>query len=367
MNTQELKIENIVNKVLGEKASKLNLISIDNGEAVGNFSLITDLSEHIRRNSFDIRTTIGSIAPVIIESDDELLRGYGLPALKILGDCNTLWEGLPLSGDGFSSYTNLVGVNTAYAKKCIAAKKNELLLNNLHSWHQSINQDKSILVRGCHNQANALLSDRYTIFDNHEVLDAVYGVLGPLGEYSVKNYSVTPSMMNLRVVSRDKININGDELSFGFDIRNSNIGKSSVEIAIIIYRWICSNGLIVGGGKGYMMRQRHVAVDRESLVREFVTLLDSSPDVITHIKGSIEKSMDTKLNSNEMQKIIDSLKANGMIKNAIGRLEEYTEPAYDGTLWGVVNGITRLSQDYSLDTRLRMEKIAGEILGKYSA
>lgn len=368
MNAQELKINNIVNKVLGENERKLGLIALDDGDAIGNFKNIKDISNNIKQNSMDIRAKIGDIMPVIMNSFVDVDgKPFYAPGIEIVSDTYPSGRTIGLSGDGLTSYANLTGVNIGYAKKCIAARKHDLLRENFSEWHKTLDPEKEVLIRSCYNQVNAILSDRYTIFDDNEVLDCVYDVLGPSREYAVKNYSLTPSGLNLRVVSRNIININGDDLSFGFDIRNSNIGKSSVEIAIIIYRWICSNGLIVGGGKGYMMRQRHVSVDRESLVRNFVELLDQSPYYVAAIKENIEKSMDTRLNSDSMQKIIDTLKANGMIQNAINRVEEYIEPQYANTVWGVVNGITRLSQDYSLETRLRMEKIAGQVLSKYSA
>lgn len=368
MNTQELRIDNIVNKVLGGSEKKLGLISIDDGDAIGNFNNIRTISDDIKNNSLDIRAKIGDIKPVILTDAVTVQdREYYAPGLDITTDNYPFGKRIGLSNDGLTSYAGLTGVNIGYVKKCLAAGKHELLNDNFMAWHKTLDPNKEVLVRSCYDRVNALLSDRYTVFDDNEVLDCVYDVLGPSREYAIKNYSLTPSGLNLRIVSRNIININGDDLSFGFDIRNSNIGKSSVEISIIIYRWICSNGLIVGGGRGYMMRQRHVSVDRASLIRDFVELLDQSPMYVQAIKENIEKSMDTRLNSDSMQKIIDTLKASGMIQNAINRIDEYVEPEYANTVWGVVNSITRLSQDYSLDTRLRMEKIAGQVLSKYSA
>lgn len=364
MENKNLKVENIVSKILGSKTNKMDVISIDDGNAIGNFQTVKSISDRLLANSQDYTQQLGLIYPTIIEDavciDGRYYSGVGL---DIEGVCGIT----PLSNLGLQSYCNLTGVNAGYARKCLAAGKADLLVQNFWEWHKSLDLDKKMFVRTAYGQINALLSDRYTQFDDNEVLDCVYDVLGPRREYVVKNYSITPSMLNLRVVSRNKINIRGDELSFGFDIKNSGIGKSSVEISIIIFRWICSNGLIVGGGKGYVLKQRHVAVDRESLIREFTTMLDNSPAIVEEIKETINKSMDVPLNSKEMQRIIDELKHSGVLEGAARKVEEYIEPEQQGTLWGVVNGITRASQNYSLETRLQMEKQAGVILSKYSA
>lgn len=364
MENKNLKVENIVAKILGAKTSRLDVISIDDGTAIGNFQRVKAISDNIVNNSVDYTQQLGQIYPTIIKDivciDDRYYDGVGL-------EMDGLDKAIPLSGLGLQSYCNLTGVNAGYARKCLAAGKAELLIKNFWEWHKGLNLDKNVFVRTAYNQVNALLSDRYTQFDDNEVLDCVYDVLGPSREYVIKNYSVTPAMLNLRIVSRNKINVRGDELSFGFDIKNSGIGKSSVEISIIIFRWICSNGLIVGGGKGYVLKQRHVAVDRESLIREFTTMLDSSPLIVEEIKETINKSMDVQLNSKEMQRIIDELKHSGVLEGAARSVEQYIEPGAEGTLWGVVNGITRASHNYSLETRLQMEKQAGIILSKYSA
>lgn len=361
---KNLRVDNIVAKILGAKTNRLDVISIDDGNAIGNFGAVKSISDHIVSNSKDYTRELGMIYPTIIKDHIDIDgRTYDSVGLEMDGVQGIL----PLNNLGLQSYCNLTGVNAGYAKKCLAANKADLLLKNFWEWHKSLNMDKKMLVRTSFGEVNALLSERYTQFDDNEVLDCVYDVLGPSREYVVKNYSVTPSMLNLRVVSRNKINIRGDELSFGFDIKNSGVGKSSVEISIIIFRWICSNGLIVGGGKGYVLKQRHIAVDRESLVREFTTMLDNSPIIVDEIKETINKSMDVPLNSKEIQRIIDELKHSGILEGAARKIEEYIEPEYEGTLWGIVNSITKSSQNYSLETRLQMERQAGVILNKYSA
>lgn len=355
----------LIRRILNSKAEGLQLLSEDDGGVIANLDKVITLNNDITRNSEDFTVPISEFTAIpgeAITIGEKQYRPVGL----MFND-----RFMPLSDLGLQSYATLTGVGSGYARKCILGGKTDLLIKNFEEWHKTLQQDKTMFIRSCYGSINALLSERYTAFDNNEVMESIVDVLtrqtDNAGKYIVKNYSVSPSMLNLRIISKDKININGDDLSFGFDIKNSNIGKSSVEISIIIFRWICTNGMIMGGGKAYVMKQRHVSVSREQLVSNFVELLSKMPEITMQIKTMIEKSMGTKLNSSEMQRIVDMLKVKGVIAGAANRLIDSIEPEYSGTLWGAVNAVTKLSQQYSINTRLTMEKAAGTILSYYAA
>lgn len=355
----------LIGRILNSKANGLNLITEDDGGEIANLSSVIRLSNDITENSKDFMVPIRGFKAVSgepITIEDKQYQPVGL----MFND-----QFMPLSDLGLQSYATLTGVGSSYAKKCILGEKTDLLIKNFNEWHQTLPQDKQLFIRSSYGSINALLSERYTAFDNNEIIESVVDVLtrktDNSGRYIVKNYSVTPAMLNLRIISKDKININGDELSFGFDIKNSNIGKSSVEISVLIFRWICTNGMIMGGGKAYVMKQRHISVSREQLVSNFIELLSQMPKITMSIKEMVEKSIDKKLNSDEMQRIIDMLKVKGVIAGAANRIIDNIEPEYEGTLWGAVNAVTKLSQQYSINTRLTMEKAAGTIMSYYTA
>ena len=48
--------------------------------------------------------------------------------------------------------------------------------------------------------------------------------------------------------------------------------------------------------------------------------------------------------------------------NLIETFVELMEVKYAPTRWGLINGITEIAQDFTLETRLQLEEIAGEML-----
>lgn len=366
-------MDEIVNKILNNTERRLQLIKTDNNESIGNFEDISKQSNLLLSNSRDFFVPVKDFEPDICAGVAEHEGvGYDSVGFYIKQEFESK---VPFTSNGLQSYCTLLGISASYARKCIAAQKIDLLLQNFNEWHKDLSPDKKLLIRTSYDKVEAVLSDRYSIFDDNEVLDCVYGILAPHNNFTVKNYSLTSSGLHLRIVCRDKITINGEDLSYGFDIRNSGIGKSSVEINLIMFKWACSNGMIFGGGQGTVYKQRHVAVSREQLVKEFTAMLNEAPGVVRNIQDVINRSMDTKLNSDTIQKIIDEMKYNSILDGAVQKVksqvlrnnEDGSIYTVEDNLWNVVNIITAQSQLYNIDTRVKMEKQASIILSKYVA
>lgn len=348
--SNQINRENVIAKLLGQTGDEklIRLVTDNQNEAIGNFYNLKREAENIKARSVDL---LDSWKNIRVKQDEQ----------NILLDVKDKGEFL-FSNNGLTALCNAAGVPTTYIKKCLGENHADLACKNINTWLDRLSQDKEMFLRTTDNRLYGLLSNKYTVFDDHEVLDAVEGVLSPYHNYSVKNYYISPEILKARIVSREKININGEELSFGFDIKNSRVGRASCEIAIIIYRWICSNGVIFGGGKGFMYAKRHIAISREQFITEFVEMLDQAPDTVKYIKKSIEDSQGIQLNSQNIQNLINRFKAENISRNAAGRIEQIMDEKYNRTLWGMTQAITELAQEYNLETREKMEEFAGKIL-----
>ena len=348
-------VNNVIATLLGQvDEEKLIKITTDSGAPIGNFEKIKDIANNIDENSNDIRASWKDVRVQHTDYFDSLNPGNLV--LSVFG------KDYKFSGNGITALCNLLTIPTQYVKKCMAQGNFGLACLNLNTWIDKMPQDKEMLLRTTNSRLFGIVSNKYTIFDDSEVLDVVEGILGPQNNYSIKDYSISPELMKLRIVSRDKIIINGEELSFGFDVKNSRVGRSSVSIDVLIYRAICSNGMIFGGSKGMMYTKRHVAIERGSLVTEFTEMLDQAPDTIEFIKKHIEESQLSVAKAGVITSLLSKFKTENIPKNALIRLEQSISENSNVTLWDFANQVTSMAQEYSIETRERMEVFAGKII-----
>ncbi len=358
IDQSEIRVENAVAKYLGPQSDgKLKVIEFDGeNERIGNFSSIRKYADEIDKDSKDYTV-----------SWDDVVFGNLLDPSKINNLCiypTDDYGVMNFSTHGLNSMCTQLDVPTTYLRKCIEKEEIDHAANVMNFWTMKKPKDKQILLRSTKDRIHGALSTKYTVFDDHEVLAITEDIIGHLGDYTVKNYYLSPEYMKLRVVGREKIEINGRPLSFAFDIKNSRVGRSSLGVNVLVYDWICSNGIIFGGGMGEFFKKRHVGISREVFIHEFAEIINKAPDTIKYIQKAAEAAHREKLSSESIQRYLDKFKAENMPKHAEvlikDRLEDGT--AYQKTAYGLIGAMTEVAQRYDIDTRERMEKFAGNIL-----
>ena len=69
---------------------------------------------------------------------------------------------------------------------------------------------------------------------------------------------------------------------------------------------------------------------------------------------------DARVNIDE---IVEELKnKTKLTDDAIDEIICLADTSYDRSRWGIINGLTEVAQKYTLERRLQLEQIAGEIL-----
>lgn len=369
VDSKEINKNNLLIKLLGDNESKnrLELFTDDDCEKIGNFNKVKKIADEIDEHSKDYTIKWGDLLTetIIKELPDGMTYdnlSLAFKENKYDRDCVNLL----FSNHGLQSFCNAVGVPTTYIKKCMSEEECDFATENLNFWLNKIeNKEREAFIRTTDDRVHGVLSNRYSVFDDHEVLEIIDGTLGNYSdEYTVKNHYITPEIMKLRLVSRDKIELNGRPVSFGFDIKNSRVGRSSLELEILIFDWICSNGMIFGGGKGLAYKRRHVGINREIFIEEFIDMINSAPDIIKFIEKMATEAHQTEINNEMIQRYIDKFRIEGFSQLAAGKVEQMLHEKYDNTLYGFTAAITESAQDYDVDTRERMEKFAGNLMVK---
>jgi hypothetical protein len=157
---------------------------------------------------------------------------------------------------------------------------------------------------------------------------------------------------------------NGDPLMAGIHISNSEVGKRSVTIDAIVYRQVCSNGLIrLIKGKS-LMQQRHIAV----APAHFVTLLQRAMQQALSVSNEFLEQMALSATEpindveSEMKKLAsDWHLSQAFVEQVEGRLLN-EERTHQDKLFGLVNALTRAAQSLGAEQRYDMEVLAGKFL-----
>jgi hypothetical protein len=148
----------------------------------------------------------------------------------------------------------------------------ELLEENVNYWLQDTSMKR--MVRTLNGNARAFLSDRYRRLDNEDLVEAMLPVLSRFPGMRIESCEATPSRFYLKAVAeqlQEEV-APGDVVYGGVVISNSEVGRGSLRIEPLIYRLVCSNGMIV---PDYGLKKFHIgrAVETDEL---FARLTDEA-------------------------------------------------------------------------------------------
>jgi len=137
----------------------------------------------------------------------------------------------------------------------------ELLAANVNEWFHS--KPERRMVRTLDGSMRAFLSDRYRRLDNFDLAEAVLPILAEMGEgIKIVSTELTESRMYIKVINeRLELEVNKDDVvQAGIVISNSEVGLGALKVEPLIYRLVCTNGMIA---QDYSKRRYHVGRNAE--------------------------------------------------------------------------------------------------------
>lgn len=129
------------------------------------------------------------------------------------------------------------------------SQKPELLAENVNAWFAD--KPGSYMVRsmdyGAGQVARALLSEHYRRIDNMEIATSVLPLFAGNDQYEVMSCEITENRLYLKVVNhRLEMEVRKDDIvQAGVMISNSEVGLGAVSIQPLVYRLVCTNGMVV--------------------------------------------------------------------------------------------------------------------------
>lgn len=268
----------------------------------------------------------------------------------------------------------------------LAQERPDLVPANLNGW---LNGDKSVrLLRTLEYPDKmvfrAFLSDRYRPLDNWDLLQAALPLVEQLG-LNVRSTALTDNHLYIKATLpalKEEIK-KGDVVEAGVEIRNSEVGTSSVSVSWLVFRLICENGLVlpgegstayhVGRKQSFGLKQGNV----ESLLRSETRMVEDAAfwmrfqDVVRGIFTPERfREICTRIRTTTKQEIGNPESVVEVTRKHFGLSEHagsviLANLVRDGDLtrWGLVNAITRVAgttEEYEEASRL--EEVGGAII-----
>jgi hypothetical protein len=256
-----------------------------------------------------------------------------------------------------------------------------LLDHNVNTWLQT--EGNRWMIRTLDDEVRAVLSDRYRRLDNFDLAEHVLPILHRMEGARFESVELTETKMYLKVITpRVTFEVApGDIVQAGIVISNSEVGCGTLSVQPLIFRLVCSNGLIASD---HALRKTHVgrslASEDESItvfkddtlaaddrafflkVRDVVEAAVSEA-TFRQVAMKLQKTRGLRL-SGDPVKTVEVL-ANRYSLNDTERAGVLRHLIVEGDLsgYGLVNAVTHYSQDVEdYDRATEFEALGGKLI-----
>ena len=312
--------------------------------------------------------TDGDVPRLVINSGKDLASYGNLTSYGITG----------IAHRQIGSY---LGIPASYYDR-MKTKNPTLLTENVNAWLTEASGSKRML-RTLDGNARALLSDRYRRIDNWEIASAVLPIIGGIEDARVESCELTDSRMYIKVVSpRTQAEVKvGDPVQAGVIVTNSEVGHGSVSVRPLIYRLVCSNGMVAASGavRKYHIGRVNEANDDLSIFRDetiqasdkafLMRLEDSVRAAVSQasfekIVGQMREATEAKIKADTVPQVIElASKEYSFTENEGKGILGHLIEGGDLSLYGLANAVTRHAQDVeSYDRSTDLEAAGYQII-----
>lgn len=253
-------------------------------------------------------------------------------------------------------------IPAAYYDKMLE-KYPQLLAQNVNAWFQ---REPSVrMIRTIEGTARAFLSNRYRRIDNLDIASIVLPVLQDMEGMHFESCQLTESHMYIKVVNTrlEAEVVPGDIVQSGIIISNSEVGLGSVNIQPLVYRLVCSNGMVVNdaqtrrthvgrvneASENYQLySEKTLEADDKAFAMKIQDTVRAVVDEVrfTRVVNMMREAKDARMNTTDVPGIVKLVSKDFHItdEESSGVLQRLIE-GNDLTLYGLSNAVTRHSQD----------------------
>lgn len=274
------------------------------------------------------------------------------------------------------------GIPSRYYDRMLAEAPG-LLADNLNHWFQR--EPARRMVRTLDNRARAFLSDRYRRIDNEQIAEAVLPeLLDAAQPVEIVSSEITDLRLYIQALfPRIEGEVQkGDVVQAGIVISNSEVGLGAFQVRPLVYRLVCTNGMIAetGGIRRNHVGRRVESNGEDASIFQDDTLAADDRALALKMRDAVRDSMNAASFGNllarmreatEGPRIEKPVKAVEVLQKAVpisqGEGESILERLIrdgDYSRWGMLNAITHLANDDAVgyDRAVELQQIGGRLL-----
>jgi hypothetical protein len=277
---------------------------------------------------------------------------------------------------------SVLGIPAKYYDK-MRGEYPTLLSQNVNCWFGKNNARHT--VRTLDGTARAFLSDRYRRIDNYMIANTVLPIISEMPDARVESCEVTDNKLYLKIVNpRLQAHVvPGDTVQAGLIISNSEVGLGSVNVQPLVYRLVCSNGMVVNnaGNRRYHVGRANdsdweiysdstLELDDRAFMAKFADTVRTAVDAAKFalIIDKLREAAEIKLSNRPAQIVEVTAKNYGLNQTEQDDILQHLIQGGDMSLWGLGNAVTRAAQEVeSYDRSTALEGVGYQIITMPSA
>ena len=209
----------------------------------------------------------------------------------------------------------------------------------------------------------AVVSDRYSPLDNTVLWDQLRNQVPR--NYRVDWFGLSDEGLHLRLVDPERCRevLPGDDLSIGIHVANSEVGGRALSVEALVYRLVCTNGLIRRVGGKSLLRQRHIHI---STLRLEAALAEATHRALEEAEGFLHLLKTATLTPlADVGAAIEQLGSRWMLSQSTQEVVKTAllreVPSQQETLYGLINAFTYTAQAMPDEARYDLEVLAGHL------
>lgn len=274
---------------------------------------------------------------------------------------NLNFEGksLPLSSLATGHLCGKLNVPSRYFGRLVDTHQNVLAAANINGWLAG--DKRTFFLRGYGDHIRGILSGSYSVYDAPEILNTVKEVFDP-ATFVLKGSFINEERLHLRLIETEMMDIEGEDLFAGITLDSSDVGRSGLQVKFFIWKRVCTNGLVIAKSAAKLFKQKHIGITHEDFAEGLKEGLETFYTLKDKIAESIKETSKIPV-SEDLDELLEEIKdKTNLSDQAAEKVVELMQIKYAPTKWGLINGITEVAQEFTLETRLQLEEIAGNML-----
>jgi len=253
------------------------------------------------------------------------------------------------------------------------AKQPEYMKNQLvECWLPTIKPDKSAVLAKLRKTKTedsdiirALLPVEFTNIPNAEVVEMIAEAIKDAFRVEfVIGDDRDDIVLHVRFISNEIFTVCGDECSTGFSVIASELGATPISVETMLFR-NASKGAMVASYSGESYFETNYEGIQPAALRElFPRLIGCLQEQLSDLEERVKSANETIIKKEDTGDLLQNIRLRKGLSDKFHTLllqEIESNPVENR--WDFVNRMAILAKDFDVVTRVRIEKLAGELIG----